>query len=40
VIRFRDGRIERDEPVEDPVDAREVLAAMPVDEAAVSAGPA
>ncbi len=29
VVRFRDGRVQTDEPVENPVDAREVLAALP-----------
>jgi putative ABC transport system ATP-binding protein len=32
VVRFRDGRIIGDEPVSDPLDAREVLAALPVEE--------
>lgn len=29
VIRFRDGRVERDEKVENPIDAREELAKLP-----------
>ena len=29
IIRFRDGRVLRDEVVEEPVDAKEVLASMP-----------
>ncbi|GIV02110.1 MAG: ABC transporter ATP-binding protein [Armatimonadetes bacterium] len=29
IIRFRDGKIVLDEPISDPLDAREVLAAMP-----------
>ena len=37
VIRFRDGRVLRDELVEDPTDAREVLATLPPPEEAVSA---
>ncbi len=32
IVRFRDGRVERDEKVEDPVDARIELANLPVDE--------
>jgi len=32
VVRFRDGHIVSDEPVQDTVSAREVLAAMPVEE--------
>jgi len=37
ILRFRDGRILKDEIVENPVDAREVLASMPLPEDAVSA---
>lgn len=37
ILRFRDGRILKDEYVENPVDAREVLASMPLPEDAVSA---
>ena len=33
VIKFRDGRIQSDEVVENPVDAREVLAQMPAPDA-------
>jgi len=29
IIRFKDGRVLRDEPVEDPVDARDILRHMP-----------
>jgi putative ABC transport system ATP-binding protein len=32
IVRFRDGRIIGDEPVRDPLDARELLAALPVEE--------
>ncbi len=35
ILRFRDGRILKDEYVENPVDAREVLASMPLPEDAV-----
>ncbi|GAB4119297.1 MAG: ABC transporter ATP-binding protein [Fimbriimonadaceae bacterium] len=37
ILRFRDGRILKDEYVENPVDAREVLASMPLPEDAVPA---
>lgn len=37
ILRFRDGRILKDEIVENPVDARDVLASMPLPEDAVSA---
>lgn len=30
IIRFRDGKILRDEPVENPVDAREIISSLPV----------
>ncbi len=35
ILRFRDGRILKDETVENPVDARDVLASMPLPEDAV-----
>ncbi|MCE2938245.1 MAG: ABC transporter ATP-binding protein [Armatimonadota bacterium] len=37
ILRFRDGRILKDETVENPVDARDVLASMPLPEDAVPA---
>ncbi|MBX3110711.1 MAG: ABC transporter ATP-binding protein [Fimbriimonadaceae bacterium] len=37
IIRFRDGRVQRDEKVESPTDARDVLAALPPPEEAESA---
>jgi putative ABC transport system ATP-binding protein len=36
VIRFRDGRVESDERVENPVDARDVIAQMPEPEEATA----
>jgi putative ABC transport system ATP-binding protein len=36
IVRFRDGRVERDERVEAPVDAREELAKLPADEDTVA----
>jgi putative ABC transport system ATP-binding protein len=32
IVRFRDGKVERDEQVGDPVDARAEMAKLPVDE--------
>jgi putative ABC transport system ATP-binding protein len=39
IIRFRDGRIQRDEVVEHPVDAREVIKTLPDPDAEVEATP-
>lgn len=36
IIRFRDGKVERDERIESPVDARVELAKLPVDEDGVA----
>lgn len=38
IVRFRDGRIQRDEKVENPVDARDMLAQLPDPDNEVAAG--